>query len=85
MLPAVLLYAGFFLLPTVGSYWLSLYNWDGIGPLGRFAGLHNFSLVLHDHQFRDAALHNLWIFLVLFVITNTFSLAVCPSIPSRRV
>jgi ABC-type sugar transport system permease subunit len=76
MLPAVLLYAGFFLLPTVGSYWLSLYNWDGIGPLGRFAGLHNFSLVLHDHQFRDAALHNLWIFLVLFVITNTFSLAV---------
>jgi raffinose/stachyose/melibiose transport system permease protein len=32
--------------------------------------------VLHDHLFREAALHNLWIFLVLFVITNTISLGV---------
>ena len=76
MLPAVLLYGCFFLLPMFGSYWLALYNWDGIGPLGHFTGLHNFWLVLHDHLFREAALHNLWIFLVLFVITNTISLGV---------
>ncbi len=76
MLPAVALYGVFFILPTAGSFWLALYNWDGIGPLGRFAGLHNFWLVLHDAGFRSAVLHNVWIFLVLFVLTNTFSLGI---------
>src|SRR5437764_15387216 len=76
MLPAALLYGGFFLLPTVGSGWLALYNWTGVGPIGHFAGVHNFARVLHDHQFWRSALHNLWIFLVLFAITNTFSLGV---------
>jgi ABC-type sugar transport system permease subunit len=76
MLPAALMYGAFFVLPTLGSYWLALYSWTGLGPLGRFAGLHNFWLVLHDHQFWRSALHNVWIFLALFVITNTLSLGV---------
>jgi raffinose/stachyose/melibiose transport system permease protein len=76
MLPAALLYGGFFVLPTLGSYWLALYNWTGIGPIGHFAGVHNFARVLHDHQFWRSALHNVWIFLVLFAITNTISLGV---------
>lgn len=76
MLPAAALYGAFFVLPTIGSGWLSLYNWTGVGPLGHFTGLHNFGLVLRDHEFRRAALHNLWIFLALFVITNTLSLGV---------
>jgi raffinose/stachyose/melibiose transport system permease protein len=32
--------------------------------------------VLHDHVFWSAALHNVWIFLVLFGITNTVSLGI---------
>jgi raffinose/stachyose/melibiose transport system permease protein len=76
MLPAALLYGGFFLLPTLGSYWLALYNWTGLGPIGRFYGIHNFTRVLHDHAFWGAALHNVWIFVVLFAITNTISLGI---------
>jgi raffinose/stachyose/melibiose transport system permease protein len=76
MLPAAVLYVGFFVVPTLGSYWLSLYNWSGIGPLGGFTGLHNFGLVLHDPEFRSAALHNLWIFVALFAITNTVSVGI---------
>ena len=74
MLPAALLYGGFFVLPTFGSYWISLYDWSGIGTIGKFVGLHNFGQALRDGAFRRAALHNVWIFLALFVITNTISL-----------
>jgi raffinose/stachyose/melibiose transport system permease protein len=74
LLPAALLYAGFFLLPTFGSYWLALYDWSGIGSLGRFVGLHNFGQALRDPAFRRSALHNVWIFVALLVVTNTLSL-----------
>ena len=74
LLPAVLLYGAFFVLPTLGSYWLSLYDWSGLGPLGHFVGLDNFGEVLRDHEFRRSALHNVWIFLVLLAVTNTVSL-----------
>lgn len=51
-----------------------MYDWTGLGPLGDFVGLGNFRRVFEDAEFRRAALHNVWIFLALFAITNTFSL-----------
>ena len=53
-----------------------MYDWSGLGPIGDFIGLQNFRRVFEDHEFRQAALHNVWIFLALVVITNTVSL--CP-------
>jgi ABC-type sugar transport system permease subunit len=76
LLPAALLYGAFFLAPTGGSLWLAFYDWTGLGPIGEFKGLHNFRLVLEDEVFWRSALHNLWMFLALFVFTNTVSLAV---------
>lgn len=74
LLPAALLYGAFFLLPTAASFWLALYDWSGLGPLGRFTGFHNLRLVFHEHQFWRSALHNVAIFFVLFLLTNTLSL-----------
>lgn len=72
--PAVVLYAGFLLLPMVASVPLSLFDWSGAGPIRDFVGLDNFTRALRDGQFRDAALHNLWLFVALFVFTNVVSL-----------
>jgi raffinose/stachyose/melibiose transport system permease protein len=74
LLPAVVLYGGFFILPTLASYWLAMYDWSGLGPIGDFVGVANFRRVFEDHEFRSAALHNVWIFIALFVMTNTVSL-----------
>jgi ABC-type sugar transport system permease subunit len=72
--PALVLYIGFLILPMVASVPLSLFDWSGAGPIRSFVGLDNFSKALHDEQFRSAALHNLWLFVVLFVFTNVVSL-----------
>ena len=60
--------------PRLASYWLAMYDWSGLGPIGEFIGLDNFKRVFEDGEFRSAALHNVWIFVALFVMTNTLSL-----------
>jgi len=74
LLPAAALYGAFFILPTLASYWLALYDWSGLGPIGSFIGLGNFKRVFQDAEFRSAALHNVWIFLALALMTNTLTL-----------
>ncbi|MBX3012700.1 MAG: sugar ABC transporter permease [Caldilineaceae bacterium] len=47
VLPAVLLYALFKLVPMVAGTYLALLQWDGIEP-ARFVGLQNFQRMLND-------------------------------------
>lgn len=83
LLPALLLYVGFLVLPTVASVPLALFDWSGAGPIKHFVGLDNFSRALRDGQFRSAALHNVWLFVVLFVFTNTVSLGLAIELNRR--
>jgi raffinose/stachyose/melibiose transport system permease protein len=83
VLPAVVLYFGFLVLPTVGTYWLAFFQWSGAGPLGSYVGIDNFRRLYHDSAFRDAALHNVWLFLALFVTTNTVCLGLAMLLDQR--
>ena len=74
LLPALVLYIGFLIVPMAGSAPLALFDWSGAGPIRHFVGLDNFSAALRDSTFRSAALHNIWLFVALFVFTNTVSL-----------
>ncbi len=58
VLPALLLYTIFKLVPLVGGFWLALLRWDGIEP-ARFIGLRNFERMLDDDKLGPALLHNL--------------------------
>ena len=46
--PALVLYALFVLYPIVQSLRYSLYDWNGLEPLGNFAGLDNFRRAFDD-------------------------------------
>jgi raffinose/stachyose/melibiose transport system permease protein len=75
-LPALALYAVFFIYPTGQSFWYSLFDWSGLGPVQHFIGLGNFRSLLNDSYFQHAFLHNVYIYLILLVITNVVSLGV---------
>ncbi|HEX3349597.1 MAG TPA: hypothetical protein VHS58_16000, partial [Acetobacteraceae bacterium] len=51
MLPALTLYALFFLVPFVRTLYGSLLDWNGIGA-ARFVGFDNFLALAHDDLFR---------------------------------
>jgi len=74
--PALLLFAGFVLLPICIAAYYGLFNWSGYGSLSDFTGLHNYRLVIDDPVFRESLLHNVIIGVLSLVIQLPISIAV---------
>jgi ABC-type sugar transport system permease subunit len=74
LLPALIGYGILFIYPTVRAFYLSLFGWSGIGPIGDPIGITNFAELLHSERFWRAALHSGQLFLFIFVFQNTVSL-----------
>jgi raffinose/stachyose/melibiose transport system permease protein len=58
LLPALVAFTAFVLVPLGRSVWLSLYDWDGVTP-GTWAGLDNYGELVSDAALRAAFLHAL--------------------------
>src|SRR5579872_1456539 len=71
LLPGLVLYLMFFIGPMFAAFRLSLTNWPGIGHTMDFVGLRNFGDVLTDYQVWRSLLHNLYFFILIFVLQNT--------------
>jgi raffinose/stachyose/melibiose transport system permease protein len=56
LLPALVVFALFVLVPLGHSAWLSLFEWDGVTP-GTWVGLDNYEAVASDGELRAAFLH----------------------------
>jgi raffinose/stachyose/melibiose transport system permease protein len=56
--PAFVVFAAFVLAPLGHSFWLSLFEWDGV-TLGTWVGLDNYADVVSDPALRRAFLHAL--------------------------
>lgn len=63
LLPALIVYAGFFIYPFFSSVYLSMTNWNGVAP-PVFTGLYNYALLAADGQMWHALKNNLiWVVL----------------------
>ncbi len=59
ILPVLLLYVVFVLRPTVQTFWLAFYEWNGIAAHREWVGLGNFQRLLGDPIFWQALQHSL--------------------------
>jgi raffinose/stachyose/melibiose transport system permease protein len=67
LLPALALYLAAVLYPIARSLWLSLFEWNGVGPM-RWVGLDNYvEMLTDDSAFWTSARHS-----VVFVAINLF-------------
>lgn len=74
LLPASVLYFGFFLLPAVQAFWYSFFDWRGFGEEKTYVGLGNFQeLLTRDHNFWLSMRMNIVVLTIGGVLT--FSLA----------
>nr|WP_240648424.1 sugar ABC transporter permease [Pararobbsia silviterrae] len=74
LLPACAMFAVYIVYPILSSFWLSLYDWDGMAEK-TFIGLGNYIELLHAPTFYTALKNNvLW--LVLFLLAPPMGLAV---------
>ncbi len=61
LLPALLLYAGFVLLPLLQSFRLSTYRFTGLSEKKEFIGLENFQKLFDDKGFYQSLVNNVWL------------------------
>jgi raffinose/stachyose/melibiose transport system permease protein len=74
LMPALLVYGLFVLLPIVQAAWYSLWDWNGLGPLTDFIGLDNYAKAIDDSVFRGAVWHNALIVILSLTIQIPFAL-----------
>ena len=72
ILPVLLLYVVFVLRPTLQTFWLAFYKWNGIAPRPRMGRVRQFQRLLGDPIFWQALQHSL----IWTAVVVTFNLTV---------
>src|SRR5215213_8329309 len=72
ILPVLLLYLVFVLRPTVQTFWLAFYEWNGISIEREWVGLANFQRLLGDPIFWQALQHSV----IWAAVLVTFNLVI---------
>src|SRR4029450_12736864 len=74
VLPALVLYALFVLLPVVQAMQYSLYKWNGLTPLTEFVGVQNYTTAFGNKAFMTSVGNNALIVVLSLCIQIPFSL-----------
>jgi raffinose/stachyose/melibiose transport system permease protein len=74
LLPALLLYLVFVIVPVIQAAHFSLYRWNGLQPLTDFIGIKNYQVALANESFRTAITNNLLIVVLSLALQIPFSL-----------
>ena len=70
----VALYAIFVVWAYIQAFYLSVYEWSGLGPVENFVGLGNFNKLVHDTLFWQSIKHNAFLLILLPLITVILAL-----------
>ena len=65
--PAAIIFAVYVVIPIFQSFWLSLFDWDGITVDKQFIGLANYEQLFQDEQFWTSLRNNVY-WLVFFLL-----------------
>ena len=74
VIPAVILFFFFMIIPTINVFWMSLFKWGGLSNNKKFVGLNNFIILFKDEKFIKSFQNTL--FLIVFVSIVTLVLAI---------
>jgi raffinose/stachyose/melibiose transport system permease protein len=83
LLPALLLYIVFVLVPIIQAAHYSLYKWNGLTPLTDFIGLKNYQVALSNGAFTTAVGNNLLVVVLSLALQIPFSLALAVMLNRR--
>ena len=83
-LPAAALFVTFVVLPLIDGFWISLFEWDGVGSK-HWVGFHNYSRLFHDPTVIGAFKHSAVLILFYSVLPLIIGLFVASSLARVRV
>jgi multiple sugar transport system permease protein len=65
--PGAIIFAVYVVIPIFQSFWLSLFDWDGITVEKQFIGLENYEQLFQDEQFWTSLRNNVY-WLIFFLV-----------------
>lgn len=74
IMPALILFIVFMVIPTINVFWMSLFKWGGLTNNKKFVGLNNFKILLEDQNFIKAFQNTLFLLVVVTVVTMALSI-----------
>lgn len=74
ILPALVVYTLFVMVPAVLAFRFSLFDWSGLGPPTLFVGLANYREIFSNPEFLNALWNNIQLFVAVFVLQNLIGL-----------
>lgn len=74
VLPAVILFIIFMLIPTINVFKMSLYKWGGFSNTKTFVGLNNFKILFQDAKFYRSFQNSILLIVLVTIVTMGLSL-----------
>ena len=74
IIPAVILYTIFFIVPVVSGIYYSMSDWDGISRTFNMIGFENFKHVIGDSRFQSAFVFSMKYTVILTIVGNILAL-----------
>ena len=84
VLPGLVVFVAFVLLPLIHSAWISLFAWDGI-TAGEWVGIDNYKAVVTEPELRRAFLHSLILLFFYSVLPIVIGLLLAAAMSRTRV
>lgn len=74
IMPALILFILFMVIPTINVFWMSMFKWGGLTNNKKFVGLDNFKILLADQNFIKSFQNTLLLLVVVTVVTMALSI-----------
>lgn len=74
IIPSVILFTIFMIIPTINVFRMSLYKWGGYSPNKTFVGLKNFQTLFSDQKFFQSFQNTILLIVIVTIATIFFSL-----------
>src|SRR5450631_4306469 len=81
--PALIVFCALIIYPTLSAFYLSLFDWKGVGRTFNFVGLDNFQTALSSPALYRAALNNMIFFVVILAFQHTIGLLIAVQLNAR--
>ena len=89
LVPALILYLGLFIYPTVRAFWVALHNWTGFSAKMEWVGLANFAELIRDDLYWRTILTTLKIIFLgggaIFVLAFLFTFFLTSGIRGKKI
>ena len=74
LLPGMVIFFLFLLMPISQSFFISQYKWNGLGPMTDFVGMDNFANLIKNSTFQNSLLHSVTLMMLSLCIQLPMSL-----------